>query len=198
MSDKTYMRNMRSFKDLLDTCARDFGDVHFMEYKTEGGVEAKTYIELKNCSDAVSRFLASHCEKNTHAALVGGASFDWVVAFLGIVDTGCAAVPLAPAETDEMNVKLVDFADCTVFFFDKKHRPLYEAIKKDVPSVTCFISLDNSAEPGENVKNIADIYTEYAGEYENDPPGDSLCAIMYTSGTTGFPKGVMLSHRNLS
>ena len=197
MSDKTYMRNMRSFKELLDTCARDFGDVHFMEYKVNGGVEAKTYIELKTCADAVSRFLESKGLKGCHAALVGGASFHWVAAFMGIVDTGSAAVPLAPAETDEMNVKLVDFADCSAFFFDAKHRPLYEAIKKNVPSVTCFVSLDDTAAPGEDVKNIGDIYAECAGEYENDIDSDTLCAIMYTSGTTGFPKGVMLTHRNL-
>ena len=97
MSDKTYMRNMRSFKELLDTCARDFGDVHFMEYKVNGGVEAKTYIELKTCADAVSRFLESKGLKGCHAALVGGASFHWVAAFMGIVDTGSAAVPLARA-----------------------------------------------------------------------------------------------------
>ncbi len=197
MSDKTYMRNMRNFKHLLDTCARDFGSVHFMEYKVNDRVEAKTYTEFKACADAVSRYLTAQGFSSAHAALVSGACFDWVAVFFGIVDTGCAAVPLAPAETDEMNVKLIDFADCSVFCFDEKHRPLYEAVKKEVPSVTCFISLDNTARPGENVKNVADIYTEFAGDYENDPAGDSLCAIMYTSGTTGFPKGVMLSHRNL-
>ncbi len=188
---------MRNFKHLMDTCARDFGDVHFMEYKVNGGVEAKTYTELKQCADAVSRYLVSRGMDGAHAALVGGASFDWVAAFLGIVNTGAAAVPLAPAETDEMNVKLVDFADCSAFFFDEKHRPLYEALKKDMPSITCFVSLDNAAAKGENIANIADIYADFAGEYVNDPAPDSLCAIMYTSGTTGFPKGVMLSHRNL-
>ena len=190
------MTRRRNFKHLLDTCARDFGDVHFMEYKKDGGVEAKTYLDLKATSDAVSRYIEAQGLKGAHAAMVGGASFEWVTAFLGVVDSGSVAVPLAPAETNEMNVRLVDFADCKIFFFDEKHKALYSLLRSNVPSVTCFISLDNASESAD-VKNIGDIYTEFAGEYRNDPAPDSLCAIMYTSGTTGFPKGVMLSHRNL-
>ncbi len=190
------MTRRRNFKHLLDTCARDFGDVHFMEYKVNGEVCAKTYADFKADADAVSRYIESLGLKNVHVALIGGASYEWVTAFFGIVDTGCAAVPLAPAETDEMNVKLVDFADCRAFVFDSKHESLYRKLKAQVPSVTYFISVDNSSNTAD-VKNIGDIYEEFAGDYQNDPPGDSLCAIMYTSGTTGFPKGVMLSHRNL-
>ena len=196
MKTKEYMTRRRSMKHLLDTCARDFGDVHFMEYRVNGEVQAKTYAEFKADSDAVSRYIESVGLKGTHAALIGGASYEWVTAFFGIVDTGSAAVPLAPAETDEMNVKLVDFADCQIFIFDAKHQSLYEKIKAQIPSITCFISVDNTS-GSPDVKNISEIYTEFAGDYQNDPPSDSLCAIMYTSGTTGFPKGVMLSHRNL-
>ena len=195
MSDKTYMRHIRNFKHLLDTCARDFGEVHFMEYKVNGRVEAKTYAEFKAAADALSRFFEAQGLAGAHGALVGGASFQWVAAFFGVVDCGGAAVPLAPAETDEMNEKLIDFADCSILIFDEKHRPLCERIRKNVSSVVCFVSLDNAAREGEF--NVSDLFETYAGPYDNDPPGDSLCAIMYTSGTTGFPKGVMLSHRNL-
>ena len=159
MKTKEYMTRLRNFKHLLDTCARDFGETHFMEYKVNGAVEAKTYLQLQADADAVSRYLDARGFRDAHAALIGGAGYRWVTAFFGIVDTGSAAVPLAPAETDEMNVKLVDFADCSVLFFDAKHKSLYEKIRAEVPSVTCFVSVDDTSE-SPDVKNISEIYAE--------------------------------------
>ncbi len=188
------MTEIRSFKHLTDYCAETWGNVHFMEYKTPNGVQAKTYTDLKVSADAVSLFLERNGLAGSHVALIGGASFKWVAAFMGIVNSGSVAVPLAPAETDDMNTKLIDFSDSTVFVFDEKHLALYEQVRRDVPSVKTFISVDDTGVDG--VLNISDIIADNVGVYKKEPDGDDLCAIMFTSGTTGFPKGVMLTHRN--
>ena len=188
------MTEIRSFKHLTYYCAETWGNVHFMEYKTPNGVQAKTYTDLKVSADAVSLFLERNGLAGSHVALIGGASFKWVAAFMGIVNSGSVAVPLAPAETDDMNTKLIDFSDSTVFVFDEKHLALYEQVRRDVPSVKTFISVDDTGVDG--VLNISDIIADNVGVYKKEPDGDDLCAIMFTSGTTGFPKGVMLTHRN--
>lgn len=189
------MTKMRNFKHLTDFCAENYGDVHFIEYKINGEVQAKTYLELKKSADAVSCFLVKNGLKGSHIAVIGGASFNWVAAFLGIVNCGCVAVPLAPAETDEMNAKLIEFADCEAFIFDEKHRPLFERVKSENPAVRCFISIDDCSFD-KSIPNLSDIFSLCQGDFADEPDGDALCAIMFTSGTTGFPKGVMLTHRN--
>ena len=189
------MTQIRNFKHLTDYCAETWGDVHFMEFHTPDGIGFKTYTDLKRAADAVSLFLVRSGLQGSHIALVGPASFLWVAAFMGIVNSGCVAVPLAPAETDEMNTQLIDFSDSTVFFCDEKHRSLSERVRNEVPSVKTFIAVDDhSTDP--SVPNLSDIISENVGVYSDEPSPDDLCTIMFTSGTTGFPKGVMLTHRN--
>lgn len=189
------LTTLGNFKRLLDYSTENNYDVNFMEYKVNGEVESKTYAELKRDSDAFSRFIVEKGLKGAHIAIVGSPTYEWVTAFLGTVDTGSVAVPLAPAETDEMSTKLSAFADCTAFVFDNAHKSLYHLMKDNIGDMKTFISIDNSSE-NDDVINIADIFSQYEGEYTDIPNDDDVCAIMFTSGTTGFPKGVMLTHRN--
>lgn len=188
------MTTIRNFKHLLDYSTALHPDMIFMEYKKNGGIEQKSYAELKRDSDTLSAFLEDKGFEKAHVSLVGPGSYNWIVSFMGSVDSGCAAVPLAPGETDEMNSKLIDFSDSTVFIFDKKHKSLYERVKKEVPAVKMFISLDGDCQE-KDIINISDILSA-PSPYNKEPSPEDLCAIMFTSGTTGFPKGVMLTHKN--
>ncbi len=189
------MTTIRNYKHLLDYNVENNPDTHYMEYKTPDGIAVKTYRDLQRDADAFCLMARDRGLKHVHMALVGPASYEWTVAFLGITNSSNAAVPLSPTETDDMNEKLVDFADCEAFLYDKKHEPLAKSIKENIPSVKFFVSLDNTADESFAV-NICDIFTQYKGEFNEEPASDELCAIMFTSGTTGFPKGVMLTHKN--
>lgn len=186
---------MRNLKHMVDYAAEQFGDTDFLQYKTEHGIACKSYKEFKAACDSFSLMLESKNLKNAHVAVVGPTSFEWIVSYFGCANSGGVAVPLAPNETVDMNCRLMDFADVDVLVFDAKSKPLYEQAKKLCSKIKLFISSDNKAD--ENAVNMADLLNEYEGEYTEEPDGNDLCAIVFTSGTTGFPKGVMLTHRNL-
>ncbi len=186
---------LKNLKQMIDYAAREFGDRDFMQYKVEQGIAHKTYNELKAACDAFSNMLEKKNLKGAHVAIVGGTSFNWITAYFGTAASSGVCVPLAPNETAEMNCRLMEFADVDVLVFDSKSKALYEEAKKRCPDIKLFISSDNKAD-GISV-NMDDLLDEYTGEYTEEPDGDSLCAIVFTSGTTGFPKGVMITHLNL-
>lgn len=192
LQDLTELKNL---KEMVDYAAENYGERNFMEYKSNGGIAAKTYKDFKLSCDSFSNMLIAKGFSNAHTAIIGPTSYEWIVSFFGTGSSGGVSIPLAANETDEMNTKLIEFADTTVFAFDKKHESLYESVKANVPSVKLYISLDDTGD-GSEVLNISQLLKENEGEYNGNPDPDDVCAIVFTSGTTGFPKGVMSTHKN--
>lgn len=193
MEDLTKLRNL---KHMVDYAAGEFPEREFIQYKVAGTVEAKKYYQLKKDCDAFSIMLEQKGLKGAHVAVIGPTSYNWIVTYLGTAAAESIIVPLATAETVDMNCRLLDFADVDVLVFDEKSRALYESAKEKLHRIKLFISVDNTSF-NEDIINFDDVLTEYAGVYEKEPCAEKTCAIMFTSGTTGFPKGVMLSHKNL-
>lgn len=191
--DLTQLRNL---KEMVDYAAENFPERDFLQYKVPGGIESKTYSQFKKDCDSFSRMLEANGFHNAHIAIIGPTSYNWIVAYFGSANSGNVAVPLATAETVDMNCRLMDFADVDVLVFDEKSKALFNAAKEQLHGIKLFISSDD-ATVEDGVLSFSDLLENNKGIYENDPEPTSTCAILFTSGTTGFPKGVMLSHRNL-
>ena len=99
---------------------------------------------------------------------------------------------------EELNYILND-AEPSVLFFDPEFVPLLEKLRPDVPSVRHFIALRGSVPGWAHPKSYDEILAE-AEPAEIDYrtiDENSVAELFYTSGTTAYPKGVMLTHRNL-
>ncbi len=139
-------------------------------------------------------------------ALLGENSDNWVTAYLAIVRLGAVAVPILPDMPKADVQHIILEMECSAIFITQRQAEKIYDRKKDLQTI---VSLDDSTEDTDQlqVQPFSDYLAEARNRFANDldknilqfPQVQShdLASILYTSGTSGFSKAVMLSHGNL-
>ncbi|HQP54893.1 MAG TPA: class I adenylate-forming enzyme family protein, partial [Syntrophorhabdus sp.] len=123
-------------------------------------------------------------------------SIDWLVAYFGVVRTGAWVVPLNFRFTAEDVKYCSEVAEPMVVVYDEEFAPKIDAIKDQLPTVKSFICL------GEKIPAYAESFkklmeTAPAKSLEVELTFDDTCGLYFTSGTTGQPKPILLTHKNM-
>lgn len=187
-----------TIRDILVAAEEKFGAEDAIRYKkNKNEIEAKTYTQLRKDSESFSCVLKSLGQQGNHIALTGPTSYTWIAAYFGIVNSGSVAVPLDVSLPAEELCELMDRADAAVLVADESRKDVIELAKKHCPKLKYLISMQKE-ESDEEVFSFQQLLKEHQGSFEWQSEPDKLCTIMFTSGTTGKSKGVMLSQRNLA
>jgi acyl-CoA synthetase (AMP-forming)/AMP-acid ligase II len=112
----------------------------------------------------------------------------------GISRAGAVWCPVNPRNEAAENRDLLDFFDCRCLIFQAAFAPLVAKILPDLPKLTTLVCLDG--EPPNATPFDLWIGSEPAEPWQAEPPGD-MVMLVGTGGTTGRPKGVMLTGRNI-
>ncbi len=148
-----------------------------------------TYQEAHALVERIAAMLiAKGIQQGDRVVVTGKNSPDWALAYLGILYAGGVVVPVDYHLSKEEVLNLVSFSDAHYLFVDEER---YQDFSVEELGL---LGKSNLA-PGEGY--YQDMLPE-EGSRGDTPKEDDLAAILYTSGTTGTPKGVMLSHKNFS
>ncbi|MDD4739649.1 MAG: AMP-binding protein, partial [Bacteroidales bacterium] len=121
-------------------------------------------------------------------AILSQNSPSWAIAYFAVVDMGAVAVPLLPDFTKEEITNCINHSDSKMIFVSER---LSEKIEiQDYQYIETIINLDNF-----EISYDKQIQTK---GNKSIPQSEDLAEIIYTSGTSGFSKGVMLTHGNLT
>lgn len=188
---------IETLREIIRHGAAAYGKQAAYRYKVKKEVEEKTYEELNADSMAVSRMIEGLGMKGKHTAIIGTTTYPWIASFFGIVNSASVAVPIDAQLSKEAVCELLNRADVEMLIFDEIRKDVAEEVKKSCPKIKYLISMQAKEDEG-TVLSWSSLLENYQGEYETNLDPDGLCTILFTSGTTGKSKGVMLSHRNLT
>lgn len=139
--------------------------------------------------------LGLNCRKNDRIAVLSDNSHKFLEIYFAAAKAGLVVVPINFRLAKKEVVQIVADSEPTVFLVGDGYEAFVSAIRGEAVSVGAWIALDNRTAGfscyEDLLKDSSDV-DPFIPVDEND-----LAILMYTGGTTGLPKGVMLSHRNI-
>ena len=193
---------IHTLQDVICHSAAAYSEQAAYRYKVKKEVVDKTYKELGRDSMAVSRMVDSLGMRGKHIAILGTTTYQWIVSFFGATNSGSVAVPIDAQLPAEAICELLERADVEMLFYDEIRADVAAMAGEKCPGIRTIVSFqaENSLrnENGKEILSWEQLRKENVGEFEAQIDPDQLCTILFTSGTTGKSKGVMLSHRNLT
>ena len=195
---------MRTFYSRFLEAAERQPQAIALEMQRRERLEQVTYAELRQTAATMAAWLrdCGH-PAGARVAFLAGNSPRWVAAYLGTLAAGCVAVPLDTAFHADQVVRLLRDSGATLLFTDSQH---LATARQAAAGLALEVALLEGSQAGSGPGAQAaqalpcgdEILAAGSREFTHSPAEpDGLAAILYTSGTTADPKGVMLTQANL-
>jgi long-chain acyl-CoA synthetase len=218
-SEKGFALIMATFYERFRENAERWPNNIAVEVQRSDRVESYTYAELRRMAESIGRWLSVQAlEPGARVVILGDNHPRWFAAYLGILAARAVAVPLDTALHADQIAKLLKDSGSSRLFCDAKYLAVARAATADFPigivvldggdfredARTMAIPVHHSAEAGriplqpQMETRLESIIAAGPADFAPPPSADDdLAALLYTSGTTADPKGVMLRHANL-
>ena len=185
-----------NIKEMLDDTAKMYGSQDAFRYKSGKEIVSKTYNDIRNDSMTFSNVLKSLDLLSKHIAVIGVTSYEWIVTYFGTVNSNSVIVPIDKELPGDDIAELLDRADISALVYDKVLSDRIDTIRANCKNIRYYIDM-NAENSTDDTLSFAQLMNENEGEFDVEIDSEKMSSILFTSGTTGRSKGVMLSQQSL-
>jgi long-chain acyl-CoA synthetase len=161
--------------------------------------KSTSYFELNNRVNRLSNGLIGlGLERGSRVTVMADNCHEFVETYFAIAKAGLVIVPLNSRLSQREVGYIVDHSDSLALIYQEEFQEDIDRMRKNIPQVKYFLSIRREPKKeGEDYESFIQKYSEKEPEEQFSLREDDMVMIMYTSGATGRPKGVMTSHRNI-
>ena len=187
-----------------DRVARS-ASVEAFRYPRGTAWESSTWSEVAGRVDALAAgLIALGVEAEQRVGIASSTRYEWVLADLAVMCAGAATTTIYPSTiASEVAYIAADSGSCIVFAEDDGQIAKLREHRAEIPNVAKVVTMDGTPD-GDWIISFAELEALGRTRLEREPEvvtariaatgPESLATLVYTSGTTGSPKGVRLPH----
>ena len=188
--------------DILQESEKKFSEIAAVKWLKKKEIYELSYREIMEHVRAVRKGLLTEGFEGKHIALIGSSSVEWIESYLGIITGKTVAVPLDAMLPAEDLADLINRSDSEALFLSPKNLRILEEILAECPKLKkVWLLQEEQAEFSDKRVGCFRELKETGKRAETDsdrPYAEDTATIIFTSGTTGKSKGVMLTQGNLA
>lgn len=202
-TEKGYMpKKITSIREMLELARKEAGDK--VAYKYKGKHDEIISVTFDTFYNQTQWLGAAICERGfgtSHIACVGENSYPWIVTYLTALQSGGVFLPVDKELPTAEMLHVLTAGEADIIFYDAKREPWLMEHREELSRIKLFIGFDRTVDEGDFIS--FDSFMEYGKTLDQSTfkalksDEHDLKMLVYTSGTTGVAKGVMLTEHNL-